>query len=67
MPAVGHELHICEIPPTCESPCRRWDFWQDHFSASPTPLNVVLLSFVEEELFSWLTDLLHGEVFHMWL
>lgn len=42
VPRFGvHRLPICETPPSCGLPRRR-----DHISASPTHLDVALLSFV---------------------
>lgn len=46
VPDVRHELPICETPPRCGLPRWRWSFWRDHISASPTHLDVALLSLV---------------------
>ena len=37
-------------------PLRGWGFWWDSVSASPTHLNVALLSFVLEEQLSWFSE-----------
>lgn len=47
---LREKLCICEKHPDYGSP-RQEVFWQDHVSASPSGLDVAILSFVVEELF----------------
>ena len=48
----GKAPYSFETSPTCGLPYLRWGFWWDQVSAPPTPLNVALLSFVVDALFS---------------
>lgn len=57
-------LCIREIPPTCGLPWQEWGFWQDQLSASPTFLDLALLSFVVELLLSLFSGLFQGELFY---